>query len=204
MRVISSCQPLQPPAIDSEVQALVTKALLHDIRVDLTYRPRDATEDHHYEANLLGLVVRDQMIYLVCTLRDYQDVKQLAMNRIREARLLDQPARPLPGFDIDQYIARGEFGYLHDAGGKIHLVAEFARKSATAFIERPLSPDQVVEQIDEHTVKLTAKVMDTQELRRWLLGFGAMAKVIAPVDLRDEMAELIRAMMHRYENIQRQ
>ena len=200
VRVISSSQPMQPPAISSEVQALVTKALLQDRRVDLTYRPRDTQEERQYEANLLGMVVRDQMIYLVCTLRDYKNVKQLAMNRIKAARLLDKPATLLPGFDIDQYIEQGEFGFLLDTDGEIQLVAEFARKSATTLIERPLSSDQILEKVDEESVRLTANVMATQELRRWLLGFGAMVKVISPIHLRDEMAELIRQMMGRYEN----
>lgn len=200
VRVIPSNQPMLPPAINHEVQAMVTQALLQDRRIELTYRPRDAQDDRQYEANLLGLVVRDQMIYLVCTLRDYKDVKQLAMNRIRAARLLETPVRRLPGFDLDQYIAQGEFGFLVESCGEIELVAEFDRKAATPFIERPLVPDQVLESVNENTIRLTANVMDTQELRRWLLGFGAMARVIAPPTLRDELSELVRQMMHRYEH----
>jgi len=199
VRVIPPNQPMLPPAINHEVQAMVTQALLQDRRIELTYRPRDAHEDRQYEANLQGLVVRDQMLYLVCTLRDYNDIKQLAMNRIRAARLLDAPIRHLYGFDLDQYIAQGMFGFLVASCGEIELVAEFDRKAATPFIERPLVPDQVLESVNENTVRLRANVMDTQELRRWLLGFGAMASVIAPTTLRDELRALIRQMMHRYE-----
>lgn len=55
----------------------------------MVYRPAGAIEDKRYNANLLGLVLRDNVTYLVCTLREYDNVKQLVLHRIRSARLLD-------------------------------------------------------------------------------------------------------------------
>jgi len=198
IRVLAPGQPMQPPVIDSEVQAVVTQALLLNRRVALIYRGRGAKEDKSYEASPLGLVVRDQVIYLVCTLREYQDVKQLVLGRMRSAKLLDTPARGLEGFDLDQYIAQGEFGIPLETGRKINLVAHFDRSVASAFVERALDKDQVVEDISETTVRLTATVLDTQEIRRWLLEFGARAEVIAPESLREEMLDTIDRMKRRY------
>ena len=39
--------------------------------------------------NLLGLVVRNQSIYLVGTIGDYTDIRQLALHRIQAAQLTD-------------------------------------------------------------------------------------------------------------------
>ena len=110
VRVLAPGQPQLPPQLKPEVQSVITQALLLERRVALRYRPRDATEDRQYEASLQGLVVRDHVSYLVCTLRDYSDVKQLVVSRIQSATLLDKPAKVIPGFDLDDYIAQGEFG----------------------------------------------------------------------------------------------
>lgn len=199
VRVLASGQPMQSPVIDSKTQAVVTQALLLNRRIDLSYRPREAGEDRNYDASPLGLVVRDQMIYLVCTLRDYSDIKQIALNRIKSATLLDAPSRVLPGFDLDEYIARGEFGYPIESGRSLVLVVDFDNRAATSFIERPIDANQTIESIDENTIRLKAKVMDTQELRRWLLGFGTLATVVEPQSLRLEMKEMIISMWRRYD-----
>lgn len=198
VRVLAPGQPMQPPMIDSAVQNVVTQALLLNRRIAVTYRPRGAKEDKNYEASPLGLVVRDQVLYLICTLREYQDVKQLVLSRMRSAQLLDTPARGLDGFDLDQYIAQGEFDWPLETGRTIKLVADFDRPTATRFIERPLDVNQVIEEIDEKTIRLTATVLDTKEIRRWLLEFGARAEVIAPESLREEMKAIIEGLNLRY------
>ncbi|WNV04017.1 WYL domain-containing protein [Candidatus Methylospira mobilis] len=198
IRVLPSGQPMLPPVIDREVQSAVTQALLLNKRIAVTYRPRDAVEDKNYEVNPLGIVVRDQVIYLVCTLREYNDIKQLVLNRMRSAQLLNIPARKLKGFDLEQYISQGEFGFPLETGRIITLVADFDRAAANGFIERPLAANQVTENIDEKTVRLTATVPDTNELRRWLLGFGAHAVVLAPATLKADIMNTISDMHQRY------
>lgn len=198
VRVLAPGQPTQPPVIDSEVQSVVTQALLLNRRIAVTYRPRSAKADKDYEVSPLGLVVRDQVPYLVCTLREYQDVKQLVLSRMHSAQLLKTPARGLESFDLDQYIAQGEFDWPLETGRTLKLVADFDRPVATVFIERPLDANQVIEDIDEKTVRLTATVLDTKEIRRWLLEFGARAEVIAPESLRSEMKTVIAGMNRRY------
>lgn len=199
VRVLAPGQPMHAPVIDCEIQCAVTQALLLDKRIDVTYRPRGVAEEKNYEVSPLGMVVRDQVIYLVCMLREYDDIKHLVLSRMLSAQLLDTPARKLESFDLDQYISQGEFGFPLETGRTIKFVAEFDRAVATGFLERPLDANQVTEDIDEQTVRLTASVPDTTELRRWLLGFGAHATVLEPATLRAEMRSVICGMAQRYE-----
>ena len=198
VRILASGQPLLPPVIERNIQNVVTQALLQNKRIAVTYRPRDAQEDKTYEASPLGIVVRDQMIYLVCTLREYDDVKQLVLSRMRSAQLLDKPARKLEGFDLDAYISKGEFDMPIMAGTMIKLIAEFDKIAAHGLIERPIDVNQVIEQLNEKTVRLTAIVHDTFELRRWLLGFGAHVLVVEPLELNTEMRIIATEMYRRY------
>jgi len=198
VRILAPGQPMLAPSIDREVQRVVTQALLLNRRLTVTYRPRAGIEDKNYEVNPLGIVVRDQMIYLVCTLREYDDIKQLVLGRMRSAQLQDKRARKLKHFDLDEYISRGEFGFPIETGRTITLTVDFDAEVANGFIERPLDVKQVTEVINETTVRMTATVPDTAELRRWLLGFGKHAVVMEPAALRSEMTSLVNEMHQRY------
>jgi predicted DNA-binding transcriptional regulator YafY len=182
VRVLPPGQPLHPPVMNPEVQNTVTQALLQDKSLMVTYHPRNQ-EEKEYKANPLGLVVRDHVLYLVCTLRDYDDIKQLVLHRIQKAELLDEPVRRLKGFDLDTYIQSGGFGMPVGGGKKIKLVADFTKGAALTFTECPLDLNQTVEELDENTVRLSASVVDTRELRTWLLGFGKRVTVVSPSHL---------------------
>lgn len=198
VRVLAAGQPKLPPTITNEVQAVVTQALLQGRQIDVVYRPAGATEDKRYNANLLGLVLRDNVTYIVCTLREYDNVKQLVLHRVRSARLLDTSVRLISGFDLDRYIADGEFGIPSEPGKKIQMVANFDKEVAKKFVECPLDANQVVEHLDDQRVQLRVEIPDTQEIRQWLLEFGAQVEVIAPESLRQEMKAVVVEMSKRY------
>jgi hypothetical protein len=54
---------------------------------------------------------------------EFTDVRTLALHRIQQVELRYEPARRLPDFDIDEYIASGQFGFV--AGGPITLCARY-------------------------------------------------------------------------------
>ena len=198
VRVLTTGLPQQPPKIDPDVQSVVTQALLTNRRLEVVYCARDVSEPRQYQVNPLGMVVRDQVIYLVCTLREYDDVKQLVLGRICQAELMDVPVREIGGFDLDDYIAQGSFGFLVQAGQVIDLILRVEKAYSTTFIERPLHPNQKISLSDDEQVQLTAQVHDTQELRRWIMGFGVHAQVLAPANLREEMRLMAEQLQTMY------
>lgn len=200
VRVLANGLPQQPPKIDPTVQSVVTQALLTHRQMEVVYCPRDAAAPRMYQVNPLGLVVRDQVIYLVCTLREYDDVKQLLLGRIRQAELMDVHVREIEGFDLDDYIAQGNFGFFVQTGQVIDLILRVDKAYATTFVERPLHPNQSVLPFNDEQVLLTAQVPDTQELRRWIMGFGIHAQVLAPAHLCEEFCLLAGQLQAMYAN----
>jgi len=145
----------------------------------------------------LALVLRGPALYLLATLDDFEDIRQLRVHRFLSAELLaDQPRRLPEGFDLDAYIRTGSFEYPE--GDPIPLVALFQRGAARHLQEAPLSADQRIVDEDDWRVRLSATVNDTALLRWWLLGFGAGVEVLEPVALRAEMADTARRMAWRY------
>jgi predicted DNA-binding transcriptional regulator YafY len=195
VRVVPREMPLLAPQFNDEAVRVVYDALLAGRRFAADYRSRanDTDEVKTYEVNPLGLVVRGNLLYLVCTLWDYQDIRQLAMHRVVTASPTDKPVTRPDGFSLDEYIQRGEFQY--PVGPPIQLKAKFSRGAAAHLVETPLSDDQIIENLDANHVCVTATVRDTAQLDWWLLGFGSAVLVLEPTALAVRIAEATQTVV---------
>ena len=198
IRVLPKGIQLLPPKIDPQAQRSVYDALLRDKQLELDYRPRGSKGNIQYRINPIGLVVRDGVIYLVASLVENDAIRQFVLHRIKSAQVLDYPATSPRGFDLDEYIAKGGFGW--PTGRKIRLVAKFNRGPADTLAETPLSPDQSIRKLDEDRFELTTTVLETKELHWWLLSFGPEVEVVEPKSLRALMRKLVGTSAKRYRN----
>ena len=198
--LLSRSQPLNPPQIESAVFDTVYDCLLRGKRFSAEYRRRGENTNDAYTVNPLGIVLLDSVIYLVCTLWDYnqlKDIKQLALHRIVSAEKTDEDGLIPQGFNLKTYIDSGAFSYVQSQE-TLRLSVLFDRCVAQHLQETPLSEDQVITDIDAETVRVQATVLDTAQLRWWLLGFGDKIEVEAPDFLREEYRAVSEKMMGRY------
>jgi predicted DNA-binding transcriptional regulator YafY len=162
---------LLPPRIDLDVQRIVYQALMENRRVEVVYRkPADANEIA-FEISPLGLVVRNQIVYIVCAIGETAETPyQLLLHRIKKAQLLDKPTREIEGFRLDEYIQKGGFGL--PTGRTVRLEAIFNQLAGRHLLETALSEDHGAEILPDGRIRITATVMETEELMVWLRGFG--------------------------------
>ena len=197
VRVLPRGLRLQSPPIDPGVHATLYDALLQERQVTIGYLQRQATQTKQYRVHPLGVVTRDTVIYLVCTMWDFTDVRQLALHRMQSATMLDDACNRPAGFCLDGYIAGGAFGYP-ESSDTILLEARFTSDAAAHLAECPLSPDQLIVHEDDGMVRVSATVLDTKELRWWLLDFGHQVTVLGPVALRDRIRDTVAGMAASY------
>lgn len=184
VRIIPRGQPLLPPTVDAAVQASVYQAIFENQRLSITYAPHGVADAKEYEVNPIALVQRDHLIYIVCTLWEYDNPMLLVLHRVRTAALLDKATWLPEGFDLDTYIAQGELAYR--LGPPIKLIADFDPATAVIFFETPLSEDQTIIQVESGLLRVTATVADTKQLRAWLRGFGRHVDVVMPPMLLEQ------------------
>lgn len=196
IRVLPKGMQLLPPKIDSAAQNAIYDGLLREKQLELVYRRRESIDDKRYQLNPLGLVVRDNVIYLVASLIETDELRQFVLHRAKSARVLDEPANSPRGFNLDKYIEDGEFGW--PTGRKIRLVAIFSAGAARTLFETPLSPDQTIRELGKDRFKLTATVQETTELKWWLMSFGAEVQVISPKPIRRLMVDAASTMSAAY------
>ncbi|MFC3458169.1 helix-turn-helix transcriptional regulator [Massilia haematophila] len=197
VRSVPPQQPLLAPRMDEDCQRIVYLALMQDRQLRLHYRKRDAGAPTVYASvHPLAVVQRGGLVYLVCMFAGYDDVRTLALHRVQHAEALYEPARRKDGFDIDAYIASGEFGVI--AGAPVTLRAVFTRAAGEHLHETPLSADQVLSAGADGRLHLAATVPNTRALVWWLLGFGDGVVIQEPASLREELAGIARRMAAAY------
>jgi len=184
LRVVNHSLNKVPAPIDPSIQATIYNGLLHERQLEVTYRAISSGQDPKtYPIHPLGLVVMEQVVYVVCTVKDYQDARFLALHRIESAELLEtQVVRP-QAFDIDEFITR-EFG-IRVGDMPLELVLRVRGVLAKFMAERPIAENQSLEHIDGEWSRVCASVRDTIQLRNWLRSLGTEAVVESPPTLRD-------------------
>ena len=198
VRVASRDLQRIPPKVSDAVAAAVYDALLEGKRLRVVYQPVDASQPREpYELNPLGLVLVNQVYYLVATAWDYDDVRQYALHRIRSAEKLVIPAIPLQNFNLDNYLAAGEFE-IPVSDKPLRLKLRMHADLAQHVEEAPLANDQQVKEEHQGWKTVSATVNDTWQLRWWILSQGKYVEVLGPKRLRSEIARTLKGALARY------
>ncbi|MBE0472468.1 MAG: WYL domain-containing protein, partial [Methyloprofundus sp.] len=180
VKVLPNGKALMPPDVDQHVWQNVTEALLLGRVIEIDYLSREKKTQQTLTLHPLALAVRDSTTYLLAMINEYDDVRHLALHRIKASQILSEQAREKPDFDFDAYIQSGVFGYPI-AKENIQLEALIDKEVAWHLEETPLSlTQQLIETDNPEHVRLVADVPYDQQTFWWLLGFGSKVEVIKP------------------------
>lgn len=194
--VIPSSLALLPPVLDKTILSDVQTALARGRCLAAHYRSKGSDTPKEVTIQPLGLLVRGPIQYLVCTMFDYTDVRQLAIHRLSRTTVLATPRKKPAGFEFQKYVAAAS---KFNTQGTIRLVARFDEAAAEHLKETPVSKDQVLKPLEGTSrIELIANVESDETLRWWLHAFGDQVEVMEPTSLRNEFADHARNIMAHY------
>lgn len=196
VRIIPPTQPLLAPQLDESILSTLQEGLLQNRQCQISYLRRGIEAVAEYPVHPLGIVQRGVLLYLVCTIKTYPDLKILAIHRVQSVTLLDASINPPDGFNLDDYLATGAFGWR--ANHAIEFEAIFSVDAGNHLYETPLSSDQTIEVLDDGRLRVAATIQYTQQLLWWILGFAGEVEVVSPAELRSQIAEKLRQAVSRY------
>ena len=168
VRVVSETQPLLPPTISTEVFKAISEALFHDRLLNLEYY--NAKQEQKSALVMpLGLAQQGQRMYLVCRFDGYDNERTIAVHRVRKAIVSSFGFERPKEFKLSQYDADGRFGF--GEGELVKLSFSINKQVGNYLLETPLSEDQIIDEY-ENKMNVMATVVDSKQLKCWLLGFG--------------------------------
>jgi predicted DNA-binding transcriptional regulator YafY len=167
VRVVSETQPLLPPKLANGVLDAVTSALYANHWLDVVYT-NQKDERKNYRVMPLGLAQQGPRLYLACQFEGYDNHRILALHRINSATDSGM-AFERPDFDLAAYDGEGNFAVGN--GERIRLQFTIDKGPGRHLLESPLAEDQTVVE-DPNSYTITASVVQTLQLERWLNSFG--------------------------------
>lgn len=194
-------------APDPTIQGEILKALREQRVLKASYRkPGSALSPDRY-LHPLGVLLRGPQHYLIAydeigLGQDPPTAKMFLINRLEDAAVLDEPSRVPAGVTVADLVRKeGLADFVRDPS----LVTVKLR--VWDYVLRLLQDNQIAPnqtfamEEDGESAIVTAKVMQSGTLYRWLLGFGDKVEVLQPESLRRAIAWQAYSVTDYYEDI---
>ena len=176
-----------------EVLARALDATLLHRRAEMRYASASSRRTKTYVVEPQRLVYAHGGIYLIAWVPEYGQLRTFAVERIETFAVGDErfEPRPLPTEPFADSLG------VH-TGAAERIVIEFEPEASGFVRERCWHKSQHVEDRADGGITLTLDVSRDYALRAWILGFGANARVVSPLDLAQEIFEAASQMRRRY------
>lgn len=176
------------------IRALNDAVLARDT-VRIRYRTGGTSQASARDLDPYRVWYRSGGLYVVGFDHRSGEVRTFSVDRIVSIARAGKRFEPLPDFDFDAYVG-SSFGVVHEPAARVRI--RFGKESAAYVSERTWHPSQQVSPLPGGAIELTMEVGGSQELRSWVLSFGAGAEVLEPETLRAEVKREIEAAGRRY------
>lgn len=198
VEVIERGPVLHKPVIRHDVQDVIYQSLLEETAINAYYQARESETAKDYLMHPLGIVSRMGVLYLVCTLWDYRDIKQFALHRFISVEKSTKPYHSNKDFNLHTYTEdQHQFSYP-TTQEPIQLKVLFEKNIAKHLAETPLSHAQQLTLQEDGRVLLEATITETLELKWWLQGFGDNIEVLEPIKMREKFKAVAAKLADLY------
>ena len=138
---------------------------------------------------------RDGGLYLFARTTAYKDIITLAVERIKQLILTKDSFEYPKDFDPEEMMDKA-FDLVFDE--PVVFKIWFSADQARYIKERVWSKTQKIEDQKDGSIMLTMQTSGMWDVKRWVLSYGAQAKVIEPEDLRQEIADELKVAYGNY------
>ena len=175
---------------------LAATATLRRLRIAVTYwsRYNDKTTERELSPQRLVFYRGNWYLDAWCHLR--KDIRSFALDGLRQAVLLEKPAKNVSETELDEVLASG-YGII--SGRKLErAVLRFSATAARWVAAEEWHPKQKARTEPDGSYLLEFPYNDDQELVMDILRHGPEVEVLAPPALRERVAGQLRGALKRY------
>jgi predicted DNA-binding transcriptional regulator YafY len=149
----------------------------------------------NFKIDPLYFFEHDGGLYLFIRATTFDDILVLAVERIDSINPCDEHYEYPVDFDPNDYLKQ-TFGLIHD--DPLTVKIWFDQSQARYVKERQWSHNQEIQNNKDGSIILKMKTSGRFEIKRWVAGFGAHAKILEPENLREEYKEEVRQVYSQY------
>ena len=174
----------------------LTESMLNRTACKITYHAfyKDEIKDEdigplHFYENRGGL-------YLFAQKLKSRAIRSYAVERIHRIRPLNRTIGYPPDFDPEQTL-NSAFDLTH--GEPVTVKILFSKDEARYIKEKSWAPDQQIIDNPDGSITLTMTSSGYRDIKRWVMSFGKEARLLEPEDMKQDIIEELKLVIHSFE-----
>ena len=176
-----------------EVSQLLDATLNHR-RVTMRYHSFSSNREKEYLIEPYRVVFAHGALYVVAFVPEYKEQRTFAVDRIRALSLNEEKFEPV---ELEEDAFAHSLGVHQGPPERIEIL--FDPQIALYVKERVWHASQEIRDEPDGSVRLILNVSNDWSLRGWILGFGALARVMSPDSLARQIIAEVNQTRQRYE-----
>jgi predicted DNA-binding transcriptional regulator YafY len=182
--------PAPDPLFDTVSAAIVSRR-----KLDIDYFTMSSGRRSRRRVAPYKLLFSEETIYLIGFCDQRQGVRTFALDRIHSCEVTEIGFEAPNSADLTEMI-EGSFGIFQ---GEASLVKIYFSPAVAGYVEEKIwHHSQATERQADGSLIFTAKVAGLEEIKLWVLRWGAEAEVLQPAALRKALTDEARRMCARY------
>ena len=178
-----------------EVIEKVSEAVVNKKHIEIAYYTMSRKSQARRKIAPYKIWFFDGTFYLIANCGLREDIRIFALDRIKALTLTDESFTAPEEFNIDEFM-RSSFGVFH--GEPVHVRIWFAPEIAGYIGEKIWHDSQRLDSQPDGSIIFEAEVAGIEEIKYWVLKWGAKARVLGPESLREETRREVEAMLGNY------
>lgn len=166
----------------------------------ITYRSARSTEPLTYDVYPYGLVYHRGSLYLVAHSQQHDEICTFKVDRISDVALEKLKFQKPADFNLRDYLQHS-LGIFHEDGPPQRVVIRFTPEVAQYVAEHRWHASQTLTRQKDDSLLAEFELTSLEEVKSWVLSFGAKAIVEEPGKLREEIMSEARGILKRSETV---
>jgi proteasome accessory factor B len=176
----------QPASARGREVSQLLDATLNHRRVTMRYHSFSSNREKQYIVEPYRVVFAQGALYVVAYVPEYKEQRTFAVDRIRSLSVSEEKFEPV---ELEEDAFAHSLGVHQGPPERIEI--RFDPQIARYVKERVWHASQEIHDQPDGGVRLELHVSNDASLRSWILGFGALARVLSPESLvRQIVAEI--------------
>jgi proteasome accessory factor B len=176
----------QPASARGREVSQLLDATLNHRRVTMRYHSFSSNREKQYIVEPYRVVFAQGALYVVAYVPEYKEQRTFAVDRIRSLSVSEEKFEPV---ELEEDAFAHSLGVHQGPPERIEI--RFDPQIARYVKERVWHASQEIHDQPDGSVRLELHVSNDASLRSWILGFGALARVLSPESLvRQIVAEI--------------
>ncbi len=141
------------------------------------------------------IVFKGRAFYMVAYCRLRKDFRTFRLDRIKNVKILEETFSPRQGVSAESYF---EGSWQVHGGEPVEVVVRFTGNASRIVANSHHHSDESMKELPNGAIEYRVTVRGTEEIKRWILGFGGLATVLQPETLRLEIQKIAADLSTNY------